>query len=281
MTFPAASAIHRGLGRFEVFDMAPERLPALAVHALCSPWPFSVHTPLSRPAPARNPSAVFFLADSPERERGFAEMDRTLREAAALHAEYVVTHLNWTEDVPEEARAEALAHDAGARLTALSRAHGIAVHLECGGYSGGFHRAEQFARLARTFPELGLCLDVGHLWLIAQARDRSAYREIEILAPHARSLHLWAARDLETYRRGGHLPLSPARSGADGWLDLERAVTPILGARPDCAAIFEFTWDPGEDAQVTEGLRWAEDFLGALGQSSVIGSAEVRPRAAR
>ena len=266
MTFPAASAIHRGLDRFEVFDMAPERLPALDVHLLCSPWPFSVHAPLCREEPGRDPSAVFFLADSPEREQGFADLEGTLRAAVALGAEYLVTHLNWTDDVLSEARAEALAHDAGARLAALSRAHGIAIHVECGGYSGGFHRAEQFACLARAFPELGLCLDVGHLWLIAQARDRSAYREIEILAPHARSMHLWAARDLETYRRGGHLPLSPARSGADGWLDLEHAVAPILAAHPDCAAIFEFTWELGEEAAVAGGLRWAENLLRGLGQ---------------
>lgn len=264
MTFPAASAIHRGLGRFEVFDMAPERLPALGVHLLCSPLPFSVHAPLSREDPGRNPSAVFFLSDSPERARGFADLERALRAAVALGAEYLVTHLNWTEDVLSEARAEGLAHDAGARLAALSRAHGIAIHIECGGYSGGFHRAEQFTRLARAFPELGLCLDVGHLWLIAQARDRSAYREIEILAPHARSMHLWAARDMETYRRGGHLPLSPARSGADGWLDLARAVAPILTARPDCPAIFEFAWEPGEEGTVADGLRWAEDLLRSL-----------------
>lgn len=129
MTFPAASAIHRGLGRFEVFDVAPERLPALAVHVLCSPLPFSVHAPLSREDPGRNPSAVFFLSDSRERARGFADLERALRAAVALGAEYLVTHLNWTEDVLSEARAEALAHDAGARLAALSCAHGIAIHL--------------------------------------------------------------------------------------------------------------------------------------------------------
>ncbi len=265
MTIPAASAIHRGLGRFEVFDVAPERLASLGIHLVCSAWPYSIHAPLSRSDSARDPAAVFFLAEGPAREASFADLERTVRDAAALGAEYVVTHLNWREDVAAEARAEALAHDAGARLVALSRALAIPIHIECGGYSGGFHRAEQFVRLARTFPDLGLCLDVGHLWLIAQARGRSAYREIETLAPHARSMHLWAARDMDTYRRHGHVPLGPARSGADGWLDLERAVAPILATRPDCAAIFEFTWEPREDGAVADGLGWAEDLLGRLG----------------
>jgi len=30
-----------------------------------------------------------------------------------------------------------------------------------------------------------------------------------MLAPYTRSLHLWAARDLATYRRHGHIPLHP------------------------------------------------------------------------
>lgn len=258
---PPANTFHPGLDRFEVFDVAPARLGALRTLLLCTALPFSVHAPLVRRQADRAPSAVFFLTESPERETSFAELAGTLEAASAHGAQYVVTHLNWTEDIPSERRAEALAHDAAARLVDLSRRFRVPLHVECGGYSGGFHRAEQFAALARAFPELGLCVDVGHLWLIAQERGRSAYREIETLAPHARSLHLWAARDLATYRRHGHLPLHPALSPADGWLDLGRAVAPVLAARPESAVIFEFTWGAGEDRSAREGLDWAEGIV--------------------
>jgi sugar phosphate isomerase/epimerase len=258
---PPANAVHPGIGRCEVFDVAPEALPALAAYLAAAPQPFSIHAPLVRPRPGRAPSAVFFLADSPAREESFAELALTLAAAAAHGAQYVVTHLNWVADVPSEGRAEFLAHEAAGRIALLSRLHRVPVHIECGGYTGGFHRAGQFAALARAFPDLGLCLDVGHLWLIAQERGRSAYADIEVLAPYARSMHLWAARNLETYRRQGHLPLHPARDGRDGWLDLGRAVAPVLAARPDCAVILEYTWTPDDAAPAAEGLRWASDVV--------------------
>jgi hypothetical protein len=225
------------------------------------PQPFSLHAPLSGRGRTTAPSAAFFLAEGAPRERSFADLEATLAAARSLGADYVVTHLNGPADVTEEARAEALAFEAGARVAALARRHGCAVHIECGGYRGGFHRARQFVALARAFPELGLCLDVGHLWLVAQLRARSAYAEIEALAPYARSLHLWAARDLDTYRRWGHVPLHPSRNGRAGWLDVGRAVAPVLAARPECAVIFEYPWQIGTASEAMDGLRWALDVL--------------------
>jgi sugar phosphate isomerase/epimerase len=261
VTVPPASALHPGLGRFEAFDIARERLAALGVHAACTRLPWSVHAPLTRARLAEPPSAVFFLAESPRRAASFAALEATLAGAARLGAEYVVTHLNWTEDVADRGRAEALAHDAAARIAGLARRHGVPVHVEIGGYTGGFHEAAQFAALARAHPDLGLCLDVGHLWLIAAARGRPAYRDIETLAPHARSLHLWAARDLATYRAHGHLPLAPDLSPADGWLDVRRALAPVLAARPDCAVIFEYAWPRADARRALAGLAWAEDLV--------------------
>lgn len=254
---PPTHTVHPGLGRVEVSDVSPETVASLAA----APRPFSVHAPLVRARLDRPPWAVFFLADGPEREQSFAELGTTLATAAALGAEYVVVHLNGRADVPEERRAERLAYEAAARIVALSGRHRVPVHVECGGYGGGFHRAGQFSALARAFPELGLCLDVGHLWLIARERGRSAYADIEALAPHARSLHLWAARDLPTYHRHGHLPLHPARSAGDGWLDLRRALGPVLAHRPECPIIFEYTWPASGAPAAAEGLRWAVDTI--------------------
>lgn len=269
MTIPApANAIHPGLGRFEVFDVTPERLPSLAVHVACSALPFSVHAPLVRRRPERAPVEVFFLSQSPRREESFDDLALTLAAAARHHAEYVVTHLNWTEDTTSRPRAEALAYDAAARMAVQARAHRVPLHIECGGYSGAFHEAAQFVALARAFPDLGLCLDVGHVWLIAQARGRSAYRDMEVLAPYVRSMHLWAARDLATYRRHGHVPLRPSLSPADGWIDLRRAVAPVLAARKDCAMIFEYTWAPADDERVADGIAWASDLIARAAQDA-------------
>lgn len=249
-----ANAIHEGLGRTELYDFAPDRLPTLRVHLVASGKPFSIHAPLLRSADSdHSPVAVFFLSEErAKREESFALAETTLGHAQALRAEYVVVHLNWKEDSEVLPLAERLAKEAGARLSRLSARYGIPIHLECGGYSGAFHRAEQFSALAREFPHLGLCLDVGHLWLIARQRERDFYRDLEVLAPHARSMHLWSARDLPTYRHHHHLPLHPDLRPADGWVDIPRALEIVLGARPAGALIYEYQWAPEEEARVRD-----------------------------
>jgi MOSC domain-containing protein YiiM/sugar phosphate isomerase/epimerase len=201
--------------------------------------------------------AAFFLSPDPaRRDLSFRVVERTLSEARKWGAEYVVTHLNWVDDSEDEAEAEQLAEDAARRLSSLSERYRVSLHLECGGYSGGFHRAEQFAALAGRFPGLGLCLDIGHLWLIAGARGRAFYRDLEILAPQARSLHVWNTKDLAHYGQNHHVPVHPSQRPAEGWIDIERALGIVLEKHPDCPVIFEYVWLPSDEAWVREGMAW-------------------------
>jgi hypothetical protein len=53
---PPASALYPGLGRFEVFDVAPERAPALGTHLVCTTLPWSAHAPPVRQRPDQIPA---------------------------------------------------------------------------------------------------------------------------------------------------------------------------------------------------------------------------------
>ncbi len=260
---PPADAIHEGLPGSELFDFSPSRLGALRVHLVASGRPFSIHSPLVRPAGLEpSPVAVFFLSEEPvKREESFTLAETTLAHARTLGARYVVFHLNWLEDSPCERVAQRLAGEAGDRLSRLATEYGIPVHLECGGYSGAFHRADQFAALVQEFPGLGLCVDTGHLWLIARQRERDFYREVETLAPHTRSVHLWSARDRSTYLRHHHLPVHSDLKPADGWVDIPRALEIVLRVRPDCPLIYEYRWEPQEEGRVREGMAWVEGLV--------------------
>lgn len=264
MAGPPANAIHEGLGRLELFDLAPEWLPLLRESLARSDRPFSIHAPLCRRPEFPHPAvAVFFLSpDSARREESFAHVEATLAQAKEWGGEYVVTHLNWVEDTEDEAEASRLAQAAAERLSGLAERHGVPLHIECGGYAGGFHGAEQFAALPGRLPGLGLCLDMGHLWLIARARRRSFYRDLEVLAPHARSMHLWNTRDFAHYQRHHHVPVHPSQRPEDGWIDLERALGLVLDRNPDCALIFEYTWSPSEEEWVREGMAWVASLAG-------------------
>jgi hypothetical protein len=142
----------------------------------------------------------------------------------------------------------------------------VPIHIECGGYTGAFHRPKQFVALVSAFPTLGLCVDIGHAWLIAQARGRDFYHDLATLAPVARSAHLWNARDLATYRRLHHVPLHPSQRPEDGWIDIPRALRILLGASPGCRLIFEYREDDLPPVQIKEGFAWIED-LAARGAS--------------
>lgn len=258
MEHPPANSVHEGVGRFEIFDFAPERLPALRETVTGDRRPFSIHSPLSRRRGRLEPAhAVFFLSPDPaRRESSFVLVEETLAEAKEWGAEYVVAHMNWVDDSEDASEARRLAVGAARRLSQLSERYGVELHVECGGYSGAFHHPDQFGALAREFPALGLCLDIGHLWLIAESRGRSFFRDLETLAPHARSLHLWNAKDMAHYRRHHHVPLHPSQRPSDGWIDVERALAVVLERRPDCRLIFEYTWPSSEEEWVREGMSW-------------------------
>jgi len=258
MDHPPANSVHEGVGRFEIFDFTPERLPALRELVSREGRPFSIHSPLSRRGGTALPAhAVFFLSpDATRRESSFVVVEETLAEAKEWGAEYVVAHLNWVEDSEDRREARRLGLNAARRLWRLAEGYGVELHIECGGYTGAFHHPDQFAALAREFPGLGLCLDIGHLRLIAESRGRSFLRDLETLAPHARSMHLWNTKDMAHYRRHHHVPLHPSQRPDDGWIDIERALAIVLERRPDCRLIFEYTWSSSEEERVREGMSW-------------------------
>ena len=154
MTEPPANLIHRGIGRVEVFDFSPDRLPALRRFLSELRQPFSVHAPLSRPLDSEYPAvAVFFLS-----------------------------------------------------------------------------------------------------------KERDFYRDLEVLAPAAKSAHLWNARDAATYRRLHHVPLHPSQRPEDGWIDIPRTLRILLGASPECRLIFEYREDGLPPAQIKEGFAWVAEL---------------------
>lgn len=257
---PPAGYLNRGVGRLEAFDWAAERLDELRARLGAAALPFGLHTPLFRPAGyPHGPEAVFYLSDDAgERRRAWEMLETTLAHASRWGAEYAVTHLAWGQDAAGERRALALAAEAGERLAAMASEANVPVFVETGGYTGHFHTAAQYAALAASDARLGLCIDIGHSRLVAETRGRSFWDDLEVLAPQARSMHLWNTRGLDDYRRHHHVALHPAQRPEDGWIDVERALETVLRHNPDCALVFEYTWDERDAARVEEGFAWVE-----------------------
>ncbi|MDK9720144.1 MAG: sugar phosphate isomerase/epimerase [Rhodospirillales bacterium] len=264
---PPESLIHRGVGRVEFFDMTDEELKNMRqlLKALAEEGRhlFSFHAPISRPAWFWHSGvACFFMnEDTKARELSFRLLAETLQYARSWQAQHVVTHLTYgPADCKDEATARKLAAAAGARMAAMSKASGIPIDIEFAAYTDSFHKADNFAEMIDEHPELGICLDVGHVFIGAQKRERDYWKDIETLAPRTRSMHLWNTRGADDVKANGHLPLHPSQSPKDGWIDIEGTLRAVLSASPEASIVFEYPVDRITPA-IQKGYDWVSQFV--------------------
>lgn len=240
---PPACYLHRGIDCIELFDYPEEALPALRETVTrmrnngCKTLSF--HTPMPRPAYYTDTgvACTYLHEDSARREISFALLDNTLTHAKAWQADYVVTHLTYGKtDTHDPERATVLAAAACARFAALSRAHMLPIDVEFAAYTATFNSAAQFAEAVAPHPELGLCIDTGHAMLGARLNQRDYFADIRTLAPRARSMHLWNTLGDSPE----HIPLHPAQSSTEGWIDLEQTLRIALAHNPEINIVFEY-----------------------------------------
>ncbi|MFN3466787.1 MAG: sugar phosphate isomerase/epimerase family protein, partial [Candidatus Brocadiales bacterium] len=146
------------------------------------------------------------------------------------------------------------------RLAEMSRSYGIPIHAEFTSYSHAFHRPSQFIETVGAHPELGICIDMGHTFLGAQQRNKNYFKDIEVLAPHARSMHLWNAINFEHYKKHGHVPLHPSQRPNEGWIDVERVLEAVLSVNREVNIIFEY---PAKEVtrEIQEGFDWVKGIV--------------------
>jgi sugar phosphate isomerase/epimerase len=262
-----ASILHKGLGRVEAFDFAREGLGQLK-DLIASSFKggikgFSFHAPVPRPEYFPFPGVTSFLLneDPANRQLSLHLLEDTLKQAREWGAEYVVCHLTYRPtDTQDEKTAMRLAEQACRRLAEMSSSYGVPIHIEFAPYSVAFHRPGQFLETVGVHGELGICIDVGHAFLGTRQQDRNYLKDIETLAPYARSMHLWNARDYEHYKKHGHIPLHPSQRPQEGWLDVECVLEAVLSVNPEVKIIFEY---PVKEVtrEVQEGFDWVEGIV--------------------
>ena len=266
---PEARLIHRGLGRAEFFDLAPEQFAALDKIAAAlrgeGRTRFSFHAPVVRPDffPFDGIQCFFLCEDDARREDSFRLLAHTLDAARAFGAEYAVCHLTYGRtDTRDPKTAARLAAAAGARFAALSRATGVPLDVEFAGYTDSFHDPASFLDAVGPHAELGVCVDIGHTFLSAKQRGRDYLADIATLAPRARSMHLWNTTGPECHARHHHVPLHPSQRPADGWIDVPAAVGAVLDRNPAVRLVFEYPVE-AVTPEIQAGYDWIADLVAA------------------
>ncbi|RKZ49432.1 MAG: hypothetical protein DRQ58_02015 [Gammaproteobacteria bacterium] len=258
-----ASYLHRGLGHVEFFDYAQNDMTELKkTHeelVVNGYKGLSFHAPMPRPLffPFSGVTC-FFLNEKPElRDLSFQLIEDTLQHAQNWGADYVVTHLTYGKtDTSDPIKAKQLAKDTCERFAALSRNYRVPINIEFAAYTRTFNHPEEFAELVSQHKELGICIDTGHTMFGAQMHKRDYFDDIAILAPHARSMHLWNTR-CEVH---DHIPLHPSQSSQEGWIDIEQTLEIVLAQNTNCTIIFEY---PVVEVtpNIQEGYDWIEDLV--------------------
>jgi len=259
---PEARLIHRGLGRAEFFDLAPDqfaRLDGIMADLRAEGRArFSFHAPVIRPEyfPYDGTQCFFLCEDPARREESFRVLKQTLDAAAHFGAEYAVSHLTYGKsDTRDPRTARRLAHEACSRFAAMSRAARIPLDVEFAGYTDSFHEVGNFLDAVDRHAELGICIDIGHTRLGAMRRGRDYLADIAALAPHARSMHLWNTSGPDCYALHHHVPLHPSQSPADGWIDLPAVMRVVLARNPAVRIIFEYPIE-ALTPPIQEGYDW-------------------------
>lgn len=264
---PPESLLHRGLGHVEFFDLAPRQLenlgPLLEAFSREGRESFSFHAPAARPEefPYSGVTCFFLCEDAKKRELSFRLLGHTVAAARRWKAAYVVTHLTFGKtDTRNPRTAEHLAAEACRRIAEMSAATGVPVDIEFASYSDGFHRPDLFLETVSRHPELGVCIDIGHAFLGALARERDYLDDVAVLALGARSLHLWNTTGPEHTRRHHHTPLHPSQRVEEGWLDVKRIMETVLAQNPKVHVVFEY---PVADVtpEIQAGYDWVAEIV--------------------
>lgn len=266
---PAASYVHRGIGRTEFFDLTDAELDDLGstLDALTGEGRnrFSFHAPIVRPDyfPHTGVTCFFLSEDAQRREMSFQLLGDTLGRAERWGAEYVVCHLTYAPtDTTDTATAHKLAEDSCARIAAMSTAAGMPVDIEFAAYTDAFNCPDRFTDTVARHPELGICIDIGHAYIGSLLRQRDFHDDIAALAPIARSMHLWNTAGPEHNRRHGHVPLHPSQRPDDGWIDVAQTLHTVLSANDSVNIIFEYPISE-ITPEIQAGYDWVADIAAA------------------
>lgn len=265
-----AGLINHGLGRYEVFDHPEGQLGNLKGFLKDKGLPFGIHAPLYRPVyfPFKPVSCFFLSDDAYKRELSFSLLEETARHARDWGAEYIVSHFAFVEDTQDEDKAWKLASQSASRLSEIAQSYGRPIFIEYSGYSNAFHEPEKYVEVLAPYPNLGLCIDIGHASICSKLRRSDYLKDIETLAPFARSMHLWNTKNYDHWKQQSHVPLHPSQSPEEGWIDIERTLEITLGYNRDIKIIFEYSFIEMSDG-IKDGFDWIENIVRRLKGSKV------------
>tara|TARA_Y100000590_G_scaffold465907_1_gene639604 strand:+ start:580 stop:1476 length:897 start_codon:yes stop_codon:yes gene_type:complete len=219
----------------------------------------SIHHPYVVPwkSLGRDQSSNFLDPNQAARSTSLQWLTDSVSRAKEQNAQFVLTHLTHGSGKPTPEQAENLASRSVESIARISESFNMPIHIEYLGYHPSFHLPEKFISALEDYPNLGLCLDTGHLNRWAQIHNMDPYQAASKLSPLIESVHLWNTSSNLEYRHYGHVPVHNSIDGVNGYISVERILQTIAPAKHPITIIFEPSiHSKVEEAFITEGMLW-------------------------
>jgi len=235
---------------------------------------FGVHCPLFKPHDhPENNALLASIADADEDRRAASLdlMELSICDAAQIGGEYVVVHIqrpeNFGGDNPDgfsERHALDSARRSCERLLNIAIDKNVSLLIENLFRNRAFYAPATYRALLDSFPELGFCLDVGHLDVDSREFGFPLDEFIDAVAPYLRDVHLQNSNSSQAAYgpRPWKYPVHPSQTEADGWRDIPAILRKILVFNTECHINFESRINlPEEETVIREGIEWIKTLL--------------------
>lgn len=226
------------------------------------PVKVSYHAPVFHQA---DPRLTYYLNSNFRlREATFEILEINLRMAKSLPTEYVIIHFT-SASMPEEnitdSEIKYLAKRSAKRINMLSEEYDMPVNLEYTSYNSRFVLPDDFIEVLKDYPNLGLCLDPGHLKMVCRDYGLDYFMELEKLLPYTKVIYMWNTTLDKAMEKYGYIPVHPDQDPRNGWIDIEETLTLSLSYNEDIYIIFEPNFEYKDEEYFKEGVTWVNDIV--------------------
>lgn len=226
------------------------------------PIRISYHAPVFHQV---DPTLTYYLSSNFRlREATFEILDINLRMAQSLPTDYVVVHFTSNAIADEtitDYELKYLAGQSAKRISMLGKQYGLPIYLEYASYNSRFNRSEDFINVIKDYDNLGICLDIGHLYLVCQMYGLNYFDELEKLLPYTKAIHPWNTTSKQTMETHGYIPSHPSQKVEDGWIDIERTINLALDYNDSMYIVFEPNFEYKGKEYFEEGVNWVNDIV--------------------
>ena len=226
------------------------------------PVKVSYHAPVFHQA---DPRLTYYLNSNFRlREATFEILEINLRMAKSLPTEYVIVHFtssSMAEENITDSEVKYFAKRSAKRINMLSEEYEMPVNLEYTSYNPRFVLPDDFIEVIKDYPNLGLCLDPGHLKMVCEDHGLDYFTELEKLLPYTNVIYMWNMASGDDMKEYGYIPVHPNQNPADGWIDIEETLNLALSFNEDMYIIFEPNFKYKDQEYFEEGVKWVNDIV--------------------